>query len=276
MKKLFLFLLFVFAASINLPAQIVTGQVANAETKEPIEYTSIGVLNRNLGTVSGLGGKFKLDLKGAADSDTVKVSMVGFQSRLFPVKAFRQHFSVPDNSVFLQPQTRQLNEVVIKPQKMGTMVTGNTTDSKIMAEGFVSNDLGSEIGTVLKFRKKKPGRLESVHFNIANNNFDAVKFRVNIYTFKNGQVGENLLQEPIYLKTEVQSGTISLDLTDRNIIILHDCLLSLEWIEDLGKNNLMFSCGLINAPTYYRKTSQGSWSKAPAGAGFWANVTYEK
>jgi hypothetical protein len=169
-----------------------------------------------------------------------------------------------------------LQEVVIKPHKTKTLITGNTTNSRTLSAGFSSNDLGSEVGTVMRYKKKKPGKLENVNFNIAYNAFpEALLFRVNIYDFKDGKIGESILKEPLYLETMISNGTLTLDLSEKNIYVKNDCFVSLEWIKDFGKRGLMFSAGFFNADSYARKISQGDWNKAPVGLGFWSTVVYE-
>src|SRR5690606_27573962 len=147
----------------------------------------------------------------------------------------------------LEPQVHQLKDVVIKPRKTKTITTGNTTDSRFMRAGFVSNDLGSELGTVLRYNKKKPGKLENVNFNIAANDYNTVLFRVNIYEFRYGQLGKNLLKEPLYTDCRAHNGTLSLDLSVWDIYISADFLLTLEWIQDYGQRGLFFSAGFFNA-----------------------------
>lgn len=270
-------LLLLFALGfLPATAQLIKGRVVDAETNQPVAFASVGVLRREAGTVADEQGNFQLDLTRQHPSDSLKISMIGYQPYAVTVAEFRQQAGQGNGWFSLKPKTRQLQEVVIKPRKTKTLIAGNTTNSRIMSAGFASNDLGSEVGTVLRYNKKKPGRLENVNFNLAYNSYDQVLFRVNLYAFKNGRIGENLLKEPLYLETSQENGTLTLDLSDKDIVITGDCLLTLEWIKDLGRSGLMFSAGFFNADSYARKISQGDWYKAPAGLGFWATIVHEK
>ncbi|MBK0402365.1 carboxypeptidase-like regulatory domain-containing protein [Adhaeribacter sp. BT258] len=276
MKKLFPTFLVALFYSLSLQAQTLQGRILDAQTKQPVEFASIGILHRDAGTVANEHGNFVLNTEKARSGDTLKVSMLGYESRLFSVPDFESKLTQGNGTILLQPQTRNLQEVVIKPRKTKTITAGNTTDSKFMSAGFTSNDLGSEVGTVLRYNKKKPGKVENVNFNIANNSYNNVFFRVNMYAFKDGKIGENLLKEPLYTDFSGDFGTLTLDLSDKNIYIDSDCLLTLEWIKDYGQRGLYFSAGFFNSDSYGRKTSHGNWFEVPAGLGFWATVVHEK
>jgi hypothetical protein len=276
MKKLYAVVLFSSFTLLQLQAQVLKGRILDKQSNKPIEFASIGFLHRDAGTVSDEKGNFRLNLQNIRPIDTLKISMLGYESQQFLVREFEGMLSQQNSIISLLPQSRNLQEIVIKPKKTKTLLAGNTTNSQIISAGFVSNDLGSEVGTVLRYNKKKPGKLENVNFNIAYNSFNNLLFRVNIYDFKNGKVGENLLKEPLYLETSMDSGTLTLDLSEKNIYVHNDCLLTLEWIKDFGKKGLMFSAGFFNSDSYSRKVSQGDWNKAPVGLGFWAEIVHEK
>jgi hypothetical protein len=275
MKKLFA-LVIIFLCSLQLHAQTYKGRLLDAETNSPVGFGSIGILHRDVGTVTDENGNFTLNTQKAAPNDTVKISMLGYESRLFTLPQFKQQFSAGAGIFKLTPKNNRLKEVVVKPRNTAWLVAGNTTETKSIMAGFSSNDLGSEVGTVLKYRKKKPGRIHKVHFNIAMNRYDTLLFRVNLHRFKNGTIGESLLSKPVFVKTTQEDGTLSVDLSDQQIYITRDCLVSLEWIKNLPAGGLMFSAGFLNSDSFSRKTSQGDWKKAPAGLGFWADIEYEK
>ena len=260
----------------SVQAQTISGYVLDAKTMEPLPFVNVGVLHRNTGTVTDLNGKFTLDRTNVLPSDSVKISLLGYQAAVYRVADLGPVLAANKGRIRLEPQVKHLKEVVVKPRKTKIITAGNTTDSRNMTMGFTSNDLGSEIGTVLKYRKKKAGKLETVNFNLAMNRFDRVLFRVNVYEFKDGKAGQNLLQEPLYLSAEIDAGTLTAELGSQEIYLTGDCLLTLEWIEDLGKKGLMFSMGLLNGTTYARKTSHADWFRVNAGIGFWAEISVEK
>jgi len=276
MKKLFAAVLFLFLSPDVLLAQTLKGRILDSENNQPVEFASVGILHRDAGTVANEQGYFQLNFQRTNAADTLKISMVGYESLVLTVAGFEKMIGQKNGVITLRPNIRKLQEVVIKPRKTKTLLTGNTTDTRMISAGFSSNDLGSEVGTVMRYNKKKPGKLENVNFNIAYNSFpDRLLFRVNIYDFKNGKIGESLLSEPLYLETMIDNGTLSLDLSEKGIYVKNDCFVSLEWIKDFGKSGLMFSAGFFNSDSYARKISQGDWYKVPAGLGFWSTVVHE-
>ena len=60
------------------------GQVLDAATKEPLPYVNIGLINKNIGTVSDDYGYFELGVNAQLNAqDTLLFSMIGFESKSF-------------------------------------------------------------------------------------------------------------------------------------------------------------------------------------------------
>ena len=145
-----------------------------------------------------------------------------------------------------------------------------------MIAGFKSNNLGYELGTVMKV-KKSPAYIENLNFNIAKNLYDSVTFRVNIYKMKNGMPSESILTEPIFVTTAIKTGTLTIDVKKYSLQVDGDFLVSLEWIKNLQGNGLYFCAGLFNADSFKRNTSQGKWEPIEkVGMGFYSTIIYAK
>jgi len=269
MKNNFFYFAFVLFFYGSLNAQIFEGKLID-NTGEPVPYVNIGVLSKNIGTVSDINGNFKLNLATVLAQDTIRFSSIGYETIDMLVK----NKSVP----VMKEKSVQLQTVEIKPKKPIYYKAGNKYDSKSVTAGFTTNDLGSEVGTLIKVRKK-PSWLHKIHFNMAQNKLGKIKFRVNIYQMNGNDVGKNILTEPLYIETELVSGSLTLDLKDKYILLQDDCMISLEWIADYGENkgNLVFSAGMLGAKLFFRKTSQASWETvAGIGVGFYAELMHEK
>jgi len=276
MKRFSSVILLMFFSSSFGSAQTISGKIIDANDKQALPYINIGIIGKGIGTVSDIDGKFTLNLHDSLNSQTLKFSCIGYKSQSFIVREFRKKLN--DNSILisLDQNTFTLSQVVVKPKLLKTKVLGNKNNNKSAMAGFKSNDLGSEMGTIMKI-KKAPTHIENVNFNIAKNEITNLKFRVNIYSMKNGQPDSILLKEPIYVTTSITSGTLSVDMKKYNIWIDTDFFVSLEWIEDFGPNKLYFCVGLMDSNSMWRKTSQDKWQKAtPVGIGFNSTVTYEK
>jgi hypothetical protein len=265
--------IFVFCSCCR--AQIISGKLIDSNSN-PIAFANIGLVGKDVGTVSDENGSFKLELKSENAKDTLKFSIIGFKSLEFVVSDFnRDHFG-NFQEIKLDKSITTLNEITVKPKTFVSKTLGNTANSGSIIGGFESNDLGSEVGTVMKI-KRAPTFIETVNFNIGQNKYDSVTFRVNIYKMENGVPTENILKEPIYATANNEQKILSVDLKKYNLVVDGDFLVSLEWIKDLKGRGLYFCGGLFNADSFSRKTSQGKWKKVETiGLGFNTVVTYEK
>lgn len=274
MRVLQLLLLGLFFSAIG-QAQVWTGRVLDAETREPLSYVNVGVVNQGIGTVSDENGNFRLDLSQAKDRDRIRISFIGYED-LEMAKSECMKLPRTDD-YYLNKRSYDLSAVVVRPQKVIQRVLGNKTRSRSMHVGFDENLLGHELGVIMKTRGKGTW-LDSIKINVSQCGYDSIFFRVNVYEFNGDFPDKNILKTPVYLslaKRDV-SGTITVDLTDIFIYTENDFLVSLELVKDLGSGNLYFSTGFLLAPIYYRYTSQDRWKKFPFGAGISAYVSQNK
>ena len=255
---------------------VIKGLVIDKRSKAPLHYVNVGVWNKDQGTTTNALGEFALDVSKVNLNDTLRISMVGYESKIIPVSDLHRERGYI--KVSLNEKKYELNEVGVFDKKLTSKILGNKTESRFFGVKFSSIDLGSEIAIKIKI-KQAPTYLEKFQFNISYNTADTAAFRVNIYSMKGGQPHTNILQENIILRIGKQTGKIELDLSKYNIVVAEDFFISLEWIDgNLNSSEyatmstgIVFSAGFINKGTYYRKASQGRWKKYPAGVGF--NVT---
>ena len=74
MNKIYILL---FLISCNtLHGQNIKGVVINATNNQPIEFVNIGIVEKNIGTVTNLNGKFNLFVDSAYDNDTLMFSVI--------------------------------------------------------------------------------------------------------------------------------------------------------------------------------------------------------
>ena len=261
-RKTFLFL-FAFLLSIPvLSAQyILQGRIIDALTKEPLPFVNVGVLKKELGTVSNEDGFFFLEVPDVFAKETLRFSMIGFDERDFQV-ADLEAILLSNNTLVLAEQTTFLEEVVLTAEKKwDTRVSGNATTSKLLITGFTSNQLGNEIALFVKV-KKTPAYIEGIQFSVVENIYPEVRFRVNVYSSEYRFPDENILKENIFVTLKQSEGIISVDLKEYDILVDDDVFISLEWIdEDLGSEGLWFSAGVFGKSIYARSTSQAEWKK---------------
>ncbi len=253
--------------------QTKTGKVLSDETNTGIAYVNVGVIGKDIGTVSDATGNFSLNLDKIYDNDSIRFSIIGYKSKALLVGYFKED-SI--KNIFLSPRSYYLTEVKVffhKPQKI---LLGSPVTSNALRSGFADNALGSELGINVEARKQV--RLKDINLNVAVCTFDSVTYRINIYQAVNDTNFENILAKPIYIsftKDQINK-VINFDLTKYSIIVEGKILITLELYKDLGEGRLLFHTQFFTGYTYHRKTSQGKWTKAPGLVGMYLNCQVTK
>jgi hypothetical protein len=241
------------------------GKVIGQKTKESLPYVNIGIVGKNIGTVSNINGEFTINLPNSYNSDTLRFSMIGYKSQSYEVREFKNKFiNHQELIIHLEQSMVALKEVVIiDKKKWKTKILGNVNETVTVTSGFYSEELGTEVGTIIKIRKS-PTYVENFSFYIAENTFDSLFFRLNIYNLKKGKPFENILDKNIFIQTNVKKGKVTIDLEKYNIVMQENFFISLEYVKPLsrsGGNVMSFGSGFFNSPSYSRHTSQGDWNK---------------
>ncbi len=257
---------------------ILKGHIQDAKTNDGLAYVNIGILNKDLGTVTNKKGDFELFLNESHIKDTLRISMVGFAPKIMLVKNIlncKEGFKIE-----MTEQISELNEVVVTAKKWKYKTLGNKTKSKFLGTGFAYDMLGSEMGIRINARKQ-PALARAFNFNISHNKLNAkVIFRLNLYKIRGGKPSENILEESILIHIEAgQTGQISTDLKKYDIVLTDDVVATLEWVEVDGEvktgEGIFLSLGLFTGGTYHRKSSQGKMKKLKGfGVGFNLDVKY--
>jgi hypothetical protein len=255
-----------------LVCQNYKGIIVNSKNGNPIEYVNVGVIKKNIGTVSDNKGKYSINLVAEFDNDTLMFSCIGYQPYLIKVSEFK---NLGQKDILLDERIFELNEVIVRPKVFKHKILGVTANLKSINAGFKENQLGYECGVMLKI--KKSAILERLDINIASCSYDTVFYRINIYKVKGDMNFTNILEHPIYLKlaTDEVKDKIEFDLKKYNIKLQGDCLITLEHVKNIGSGSLLF-CASLGNKTYFRKTSQGIWETAPAGISISVDAKVEK
>lgn len=282
MKSIISIIIFQFCIFSSFGQEFEISGIITDSINNPIEYASIGVLNKALGTVSNSKGKFKLKLKNENQSDTLKISSLGFKSEEFIISKLDIGSTI---NIRLKTFAEPLNEVFLTTRKMKTYIDGktrtNTKQHTIFANpDFPNINLGTEIGRKFKLGVDDPSRLLKFRFFIQENNFDNVKFRINIYPLNDDNRPGNKLNIPnIYASaTKDYTGWIEVNLSTYNIIVKEDIIVTVEWIEHSAngnKLNLPIIIPSFGSTHYYKFGSQNSWEKY-GGISSSMELTYEQ
>jgi len=274
----FLLVIGLFLVQVRAIGQVIEGRILGKVTEEGLAYVNIGVVGKDVGTVSDQQGNFRLSVGEQYSQDTLKMSMVGYRPRSFAVADFREQLS-NDPVVTLTEAVATLQEVVIEDKryrgrKLKERIIGNTKAVTSNRTYFAFNALGNEMGIFINV-KRNPTFVQDFNLYITENKYDVFKFRLNFYSVKNGLPDKNLLNKNIIASFSEKEGKLKIDLREYNIVLEGDVIITMEWIEELGKHGLAFATSSSmgqNKRAIVRNTSQGDWKRGGPGIGITLTV----
>ena len=183
--------------------------------------------------------------------------------------------------VNLEEEISELNEVVVTARKWKKKTLGNKTKSTFIGHIFYYEQLGKEMGIKMNVGRK-PTFVDDFNFHISYNRFSAKSFfRLNMYKIVNGKPSENILKSNIIISVEPkQTGMISTNLKEYDIVLTEDVIVTLEWVDNEGEikptEGLIVSVGLLTGGTFERGSKESIMRKKlkGMGLGFTMNVRY--
>ncbi|OEK00680.1 hypothetical protein BFP97_03785 [Roseivirga sp. 4D4] len=256
---------------VIISGQTLKSQVIDRKTGQPIPYVNIGIVGKNIGTVSDNNGRFQLSIENAVDSDTLRLSMISYVTQEFIVGDLRrlEVFEL----IEMDQRQIELKEVTVLSQRPSQIKLGlekrhcypiplyKGASSNI---AFPQNGYRHEIGT--RFSNDRPLYLDSIQLNFAVSFVDTIEFRLNIYSIQNQEIS-NILSEPIYIslsKSEAENSPV-IYLSKYEIEVHSDFLVTIENYQQMPVAAVKILANFKSKgrvyPTYYRSNSQGNWVK---------------
>lgn len=291
--RVLLLLLCLLPATAAL-AQRLEARLLDSEDKQPVAYANIGLPGTELCTNSDEQGYFSIDVRGNADK-TVLITLIGYEDYSIKVPALEEVMKTGGQKLYLKKKAKELTEVVIRPAKLTTAQLGNDIacgNSSKESEGLpfpfiyekkkkgvvVKVDTLTEIGTLMKVKKRKTF-IDSVQINVGTCTHEEILYRLNIYE-ELGDEFKNILREPIYIrmKKEQVGKAIRVDLSDKNIVVNHNFIVSLEKVKELGPGKFTICGKMFGAAMYMRIASlHNQFIKLPIiGMGIKSYVTFSE
>ena len=266
MNKIFFTILAVFISYSSFSQERIIKGIVTDSLQKPIQYANIGILNKQIGTVLNQNGEYFLNVDNSMNLDTLKISCLGYKS----IEKVINNIKDNNFNISLENYSEKLEEVVIKSNKLKTYTEGkDKTDTKTEIFFAIKNrkilNLGSEIGRKFSLGRKKPSLLKEFKFFIKQNNFEQVKFRINVYSILNNKPNQKLNEENIIVGVENKNaGWITTDLSQYNIRTQEDIIIAVEWIDcsKVGdKLSLPICIPSFSSTHYYKFATQDKWQK---------------
>jgi len=214
------------------------GFVFDNSTKEKISYAHIGILSKNIGTTSDKNGFFKLNNSNITKGDTLVFHYIGYREVFIPISAIDSLLSL---NIFLEEATIDLPISIVEAKSFGNLekIGFSKTKKQKQVTGWgrlldVENITGiGERGTLIQADGEF--LIKNICFFIAINGFDSLLFRLHIYDYTDGEIGEEITSQNFYAKTSIKKGLVKIPLGDTPLIVNGDFVISIEWIKAWGK-----------------------------------------
>ncbi|MDR6845613.1 carboxypeptidase-like regulatory domain-containing protein [Flavobacterium granuli] len=282
--RLYIFLFLAITLNSFSQEKIISGEIKDSENKTYLQYANIGIANKNIGTVSNSNGKFSLKIdEKINENDMVSFSYVGYRTKSIALSKL----NLSNNVIELEPEKKQLEEVVVKFVKPKPKIIGrNSKGLGLMHCNFytyyekdVDDRLSKEVG--MKFKLKKDCKINDLNFNITSNEFSSLKFRLNFYKIENGFPTALIVEKDIVFEIKDEfKGWYSLDLKPYEIYLdkeKEDIAITIQWVESKKANERSKYFGISTAMSatetgFFREKAMDGWRKSGQSLSFYLNT----
>lgn len=260
----------------------IKGKIIQQENDHPLAYVSIGILNKSMGTLTDTLGNFNFQISRENLADTLQISLVGYFSKQIAVKSFIES---NESIIRLKVKVIELAEVKVSNRKLNIETIGRQSGGKFIQVSIhnkksVEETIGSEMG--MRFKTKKPNTtLKDFSFNISGNNFNSIKYRINIYSVKDNMPDTLIYNKQIFMTLEnFKTGWTKVDLEPYQIQVPQDFIITIQWVEStmnkkenpitlipVGKTFFSKNC-------YARIASQDKWKRMGMNLSSFVTLTY--
>lgn len=273
----------IFAQATSLENIIINGKVIDAETSQPLAYASVGIIEKPLGTIADSSGIFSFSVNNENIDDTLLISMVGYADIRIAVKDFTNS----DKLIKLQKRIGQLSEVIIGhlTEKFNSEIIGRQNVSKLVQvsihnKNTATETIGSEMGMKYKTNREN-ARLKDFNFYISANNFNYIKFRINVYAVRNDNPDTLLCNTQVFATLDdYKTGWVKINLEDYNIQLNKEFIVTLQWIEsrmdkvEKPVTILPVAATPFSKNCYMRIASQDKWKKMGFNLSNFVTIVY--
>lgn len=262
----------------------VQGVVLDKEYSTPLAYVSVGILNKPLGTVTDTAGHFIFNITQENLTDTLQLSMVGYATFKISVKDYLADY---EKSIGLSVKVKQLAEVTVtnSVQRKNIETIGRQSVSglvRVSVHNKKSADetVGSEMGMRYTTTEKN-AIIRDFNFYISANNFNFIKFRVNIYSVKNEMPDSLLCDKQIFATVgDFKTGWNKIDLESYHIRVNGEVIVTVQWIEsrmDKWENPITIlpvALTPFSKNCYVRIASQDKWKRMSVNLSSFVTIAY--
>ncbi|MBC6995757.1 carboxypeptidase-like regulatory domain-containing protein [Neolewinella lacunae] len=260
-----------YAAAQSLRLSVVSN------TGEAVPYATVFAVALEKGLITDDKGQFTLDWENAADTTTVTISSVGFQTTTFS----HQHLSKLANA----------NEAIVLPKATYTLADVEVRDKRLQLRkkrlglpGFLNATYIQRVGSKSYFleagpiiRPQKRCRLDAVELRVQDMDADTVLMDVNVYALEGSKVQEQLLRERLFVSVTRQEvgKDLTVNLLPQDLWIDGDFLVTFRLLKVVGNEGKFGFKGKTGYRHGLSRAENGKWEKTYVTPALFAVVSYE-
>jgi hypothetical protein len=269
-----LFLLVSSFPSAFAQGLLLTGHLQDQRTHRPIPFVSLGVIGKNVGTVTDEKGHFSLRIPATLTRDSITFSAIGYQTQACSIA---QLATTSPQTFLLREKATALPEVVVRARAAKLRRIGTTTHNPFLW----GNVQQKQTPDIVEFAKliplaNTPSEVRQAHIFLRRPTIDTVTFRLNFYRAGADRPAERLVERTILVHTAIHNGWLTIDLTPYALTLQTDFYLSFEFLPAKQLPVPAFSYGAqLGGAALVRTSSLGTWKREP-GASLTAYVTVQQ
>ena len=243
----------------------IVGKVIDARNLDPLAYVNIGIKEKNIGTITTEEGSFKITIPAEYQFDSLTISCVGYYDESLHIPALSSEKIV---IIKMKEKTTQLQEVIVNGKKLVEKKYGIKRRSPIrFTDGIFKKDDSFEIGQVIHLGNS-PAEITSLNLHINSSRPDSGSFRINFYRFDidDNTPKERIVEKSILQRHPISEGWLKFDLSNYDIVIEGNVLVSLEFIPETEKDvkQILYEVKIGgSSKSFFRKNSLGQWTRPP-------------
>ena len=208
--------------------QRVKGIIINSNTKIPIPYATLGLMNKNIGTTSSENGLFEIQCNAFFEKDSLLITCTGYEPRVISFNLKDSAFA----TIELKENVIALDEIIISPKKDWAYVTVNDFTSfdhnYVSSTGFVT-----QLAQHFKLPQQKSilchikiGKLGGLFKNSKS------IFKIHIYDIDSITKGPSAELTTALIEVKSTKAIVNIDVKKYKIFIPNsDFFIAIEWLK---------------------------------------------
>jgi hypothetical protein len=236
--RLYAIFLFLLLFQTSFSQTVIEGQLLSEDSKEPIPYANIGILDSYVGTITNNDGTFEISIPEEYETDSLLFAALGFERKSILVSSISNRKKI---TIYLREHSTVLKNITVKTKKLKPI--------RSVDEGNLLYDVGSlyvdslaggaAMALLIENSRSKhpdftvPYFVTNARLRISYNSLDFFKIRVRFLSVdpETGLPGDDLFNESVIANARILKGWINFDLSKYTVRIQsHSFYVVFEWI----------------------------------------------